>query len=187
MKRVCSELGCESVVLAKGLCQKHWRQRRAADLYPWPSPGDAEIYFQALLRVPEGWQPCLTTWPYGRDGNGRPKIKRDGRTQYVARLLCRGEPEPGQTQCAHNCGEAGCLNWNHLKWATPAENEADKERHGTVARGERHGSAKLTESKVREIRVLAGKFKQTELAKKYNVKPNTISQILNRKTWAHLD
>jgi len=55
-------------------------------------------------------------------------------------------------------------------------------------RGSNQSSAKLTEKDVLDIRDKwnSGKYSQTELAKLYNVKPNTINQIVNRKRWTHI-
>lgn len=56
------------------------------------------------------------------------------------------------------------------------------------ARGERNGSAKLTEDKVREIRrrCACGVSIRT-LAKEYGVSPSVISNVFTRKTWGHVD
>jgi hypothetical protein len=51
------------------------------------------------------------------------------------------------------------------------------------------GKAKVTEDKVREIRAeyAAGNVLQSELAERHNIRPNTISEIVNRKTWTHVE
>lgn len=55
-------------------------------------------------------------------------------------------------------------------------------------RGQNQWNAKLTDSDIINIRQLwdTKKLSQTEIAKKYNVKPNTINQIVNRKRWTHI-
>lgn len=45
---------------------------------------------------------------------------------------------------------------------------------------------KLTEEQVREIRELGKVYKYRELAAMYDVSFVTISQIMTRRTWAHL-
>jgi hypothetical protein len=54
----------------------------------------------------------------------------------------------------------------------------------SLARGERHGSARLAEAQVREI--LWSRASQRELAARYGHSPSTISSIRNRKIWRHV-
>lgn len=58
-----------------------------------------------------------------------------------------------------------------------------------LARGEAHPLAKLTGPIVREIRQLyaTGKWTQKELGRKFGVNQPTISTIIRRKTWAHVE
>lgn len=54
--------------------------------------------------------------------------------------------------------------------------------------GERNGSAKLTEAKVREIRKLfeTGVHKR-QIAKMFGVTPENIHRIVTRRNWAHVE
>jgi group I intron endonuclease len=58
----------------------------------------------------------------------------------------------------------------------------------TNCRGENQWNAKFSNSDILEIRKKWDnrEYTQTELAKQYGVKPNTISQIVNRKRWTHI-
>jgi predicted XRE-type DNA-binding protein len=79
---------------------------------------------------------------------------------------------------------------------TPAENNADRDAKGrhragsqrNPARGERIGNAKLTAEKVREIRVLyaAGGVSQAALGSRFGVNQSKISDVVHKKTWAHV-
>lgn len=71
----------------------------------------------------------------------------------------------------------------NLAHGTPAENAADKERHGTESKGEKNGMAKLTAARVEEIRCLLGTRPQSHIAKSFGVSPMTISRIANNKLW----
>jgi len=54
-------------------------------------------------------------------------------------------------------------------------------------KGENHPRVKLTEKDVIRIRKLdEGNLTQKEIAKMFGVKPNTISNIKNRKIWKHI-
>lgn len=77
-------------------------------------------------------------------------------------------------------------------WAHVASNEDGGWTAATVqlsvARGERGGQSKLTESDVREIRRLHGEgMLQRDIAAQYGVSKQAISHIVRRTTWAHLD
>lgn len=76
----------------------------------------------------------------------------------------------------------------NLEWGTWAQNEADKKRHGTVARGESHGNAKLTEDAVRIIRaaIPAGLWDTENAAKVFGVCPSTIRRIALGRDWKHV-
>jgi len=71
-----------------------------------------------------------------------------------------------------------------LNWSTGLGNKQHASIHGLVTRGEKHPFAKLTEKDVLEIR--SSTLTQKELASIYNVKPNAISRIINRKRWGYL-
>lgn len=55
-------------------------------------------------------------------------------------------------------------------------------------RGQNQWNAKFSDEDILEIRKKWDnkECSQTELAKQYNVKPNTINQIVNRKRWTHI-
>lgn len=76
----------------------------------------------------------------------------------------------------------------NLRWGTRSENEADKRRHGTVAEGERHGNATLTEDAVRIIRaaVPRGLWDTENAAKVFGVTPGHIAAIARGQHWNHV-
>jgi hypothetical protein len=93
-------------------------------------------------------------------------------------------PVPGM-HAAHGCRNRHCVE--HVTWKTPKQNEADKLRDGTRARGSAVPQAKLTESDVAEIRAeLRRGVTQQTLADRYGVGQVTISHIKNRITWKHV-
>jgi DNA-binding XRE family transcriptional regulator len=81
-----------------------------------------------------------------------------------------------------------CLNGRHLFLGTHLENMADRNQKDRQARGERVGTAVLTDRKATQIRSLyaAGGFTQKELAEVYGVSRVAVSCILRGRTYAHL-
>lgn len=108
----------------------------------------------------------------------------------------------------HKCDNTKCVRVSHLFLGTQSENLKDciaKGRHWTqlyperirrgadsfpclhperLARGERHGIAKLTEKDVRAIRKL--KLPSRKIASLYKVGQTTVLEILNGKRWIHV-
>jgi hypothetical protein len=102
----------------------------------------------------------------------------------VHALVCEAfhgvKPSP-QHEVAHNDGVRANNRADNLRWATRAENHADKVAHGTAQRGEANGNSKLTEEEAEEIR--ADNRSQTAIAKHYGVSQATIWRIKRGLVW----
>jgi hypothetical protein len=96
-------------------------------------------------------------------------------------------PEPGE-EGRHLDGVRTNNLLENLAWGTPADNTADKMRHGTawVPVGEAHGRSKLTERDVQCIRAGVAKQTKASLAKQFGVSEHCISSVAKRRTWAWL-
>lgn len=88
----------------------------------------------------------------------------------------------------HKCDIKLCANPDHLWLGTQAENMRDKVSKGRQARGETAALAKLTDNMVREIRksYIPKVVTQRFLAKKYGVRQSKIWDVLNFRTWKHV-
>ncbi len=118
---------------------------------------------------------------YGPNGFASPTIHALVMRAFVG-------PMPEGMQVAHNNGDRNDNRLCNLRYATAIENNLDKFAHGTVLRGEQFIFAKMTEQSVLEIRRLyaTGEFSQQSLANKFGTEQTNISQIVRRKTWAHI-
>jgi hypothetical protein len=97
-------------------------------------------------------------------------------------------PCPPGMQCRHMDGNKLNSRADNLAWGTPSENNRDKIAHGTDPVGERHGCAKMTDEKVREIRKLRSQgLRLKQIGEMFGVRESTISLIVNRRTWPHVD
>lgn len=176
---------------ARGWCRKHYTR--------WRLHGDPEAGRTPPLE-PLDWlhrhadyaeNNCLK-WPYHTVADGRGMVTVDGRLHPASRVMCEiinGPPPTEDHQAAHTCGKGneGCVNPRHLVWKTPKENQADRERHGTLVKGERHPSAKLTQQDVRRIRSLEKLESLASLARRFGVCESQIRKIHRRQNWGWVD
>jgi len=92
-------------------------------------------------------------------------------------------PIPEGMWVLHKCDNPRCSNPEHLFLGSSDDNINDmigKKRH---PHGEKHGCAKLTEEKVKEIKSQLSSSSLMALAKKYNVAKKTIVNIKHNRTW----
>lgn len=191
----CSIEGCDFKAKSLGMCSRHYQRYfrngcATSGRAHWGEPGK---YFADVVVSFQG-DDCLI-WPYSRNACGYGTIyAQKGQSTIVSRRACEerhGPPPIKGAVAAHSCGKGreGCVNPNHLRWATPLESAADKVIHGTAlkkARGDGHNRSKLTSSDVISIRANRGKQTTKQVAEKYGVKPETIKAIYSRRTWRHL-
>lgn len=124
--------------------------------------------------------------------NGYGRIQEAGRgsknlyTHVVSYQLNHGEIPEGLI-VRHTCDNPPCCNPDHLILGTYRDNASDMLIRNREARGERAGSAKLTESDVCNIRrEFSNGSTKTELAAQYAVTRQNITRIINYETWTHV-
>lgn len=93
---------------------------------------------------------------------------------------------PDGLECCHRCDIRNCVRPDHLFLGTHKANMSDCCAKGRMHRGE-SGNHVLTESQVREIRALAATNTKAVLVKMFGVTFGTITSILRRSTWGHID
>lgn len=189
--RICSVADCGKRVHAHGMCAVHYnRYLRHGDPLAGRTPdGELNRYLRDVVFAYDGNE-CLA-WPYSKDRHGYGVIKNKEHWGMVHRIVCEhlnGTPPTPEHEATHTCGRGhtGCVTGRHLVWKTHAENMDDKYAHGTVARGELNGHAKLSEAKVREIMAMKGIKTQKEIAAMYGVSPSQITRVMNRERWGHV-
>jgi hypothetical protein len=128
----------------------------------------------------------------GWDGYGYFRPQHICKTQKAHRIsyeLTFGKI-PDKICVLHRCDNRKCVNPNHLFLGTKQDNTSDMRNKGRGWNpvGVEVKCAKLDENKVRVIRDLFrdGKY-QTEIAKLFGVDSSTISTIVNRKSWKHVE
>jgi hypothetical protein len=129
------------------------------------------------------WTGGLYSNGYGMTTLGGWKVTQAHRASYTA---FKGPIPDGMFVC-HTCDVKACVNPDHLFLGEPADNSADMVSKGRSAKGSAHGSAKLTEDKVSEIRsLLSSGAKHREISQKYGIAVSNVSFIATRKAWRHV-
>lgn len=190
-RKVCQIDGCGKPTCAHGLCRTHYgRLRSTGDpncVRTRHGTGKRQKWVERVCLPYEG-DGCLI-WPFSRNPNGYAYWNVGGRATTAARVICgkiHGPPPEPWYEAAHSCGRGhdACVNPKHLRWATPADNRADKRLHGTHLAGADHRQAKFTVEQVVEIRAMAGQRTQSSIAREFGVSHSLISQIINGLSYA---
>ena len=182
---LCKIEGCEKKTVARGFCHSHYTKALKAGEFK-PQHGSRTLKWIEQHKNYTG-DDCLI-WPFARTKAGYPNMKHGETYRVASRVMCEiahGKPDDESLHAAHSCGNGrgGCMNPNHLRWATPKENEADKEIHGTRARGEDCSFSKLTWAIVDAIREDAKTMRNKDIAEKHNITRQTVSSITLNQAW----
>ena len=189
----CCVEGCDRPIHVKSrqLCNRHYIRWR---LFGDPLGGNPE------RGLPLQWindhldsvsDECLI-WPYSTNDHGYGRIRVGNREWVASRLMCamkHGDAPSDRHEAAHSCGNGhlGCTNPNHLRWATPEENQADRVEHGTSNRGEQNAQSVLSSDDV--LRVMDMKRSgeaQRDIAQRFGIAEMTVSDIVNGRRWGWL-
>lgn len=109
---------------------------------------------------------------------------------YIHRLVA--EHFLVKLQVNHKNGVRSDNRKENLEWVTPQQNllHAHQILKVGVPKGERSGSSKLTDSKVKEMRRLRSEdrkyFTHKLLGEMFGVDPSVVSRIVNRQYWTHV-
>ena len=129
------------------------------------------------------WAGCLTPQGYGAFGTWR---KGTGLAHRICWELFIG-PIPDGMVLIHSCDNPMCVNINHLRVGTQAENLSDMALKGRASRGSHRTHSKLNDQLVGEIINLhASGVSQCKLAKQFGVTRWVINSVVKRTGWKHV-
>lgn len=97
----------------------------------WPKPKMEWLNSFAIPKMFEVGDLECVLWPWATTEHGYPLMKKVGLVTRAILGLYEGPPPTPEHHAAHcpiKCTSNRCINVFHLRWATPAENMADKKR-----------------------------------------------------------
>lgn len=135
------------------------------------------------------WVGCLEQG-YGRFMLGR--SRRNIRAHRWSYERAYGPVPLGKEVC-HVCDNPRCVRPSHLRAWPHEQNIQDMKEKGRAdrtkkARGERNGNSGLTNEQVICImaRLLTKRETRSEIARSFNIRPQSVSRIWTGARWAHL-
>ena len=184
MIKICEVKGCESKVIARNACRKHYLRLWKKHASKWKTTL-LEKFTERCIPVTETgcW---LWLGKIEKKGYGVFRMKTKGiKAHRLAYELLVGPIPKGMYVC-HKCDVRSCVNPSHLFLGTQRDNMDDMKRKGRGAHphGQHVGTSKLTDEMVKEI--LLSSEPQRKTAKKYGVSKSVIGYIRRREIWKHV-
>lgn len=135
------------------------------------------------------WQGGLTASGYGNfsvGGKNNPEYRQWPAHRY-SWFITNGELPDSVVVC-HRCDNRRCVNPNHLFLGKQAANMRDKVSKGRQAKGSSHGASKVSEADIQVmVETYNGGKSQYNIAEMFGISQATVSHILRRELWRHVD
>lgn len=122
-------------------------------------------------------------WSGALNSGGYPVTWHNGKIAYVHRVIMGAKKKE---VVMHICDNTKCINPNHLRLGTPAENSADMVSKKRQAVGELCGNSKLKEEDVLKIRSLQGQLSSRKVAAMFHISKTNVLDIWRRFIWGHI-
>ena len=196
----CIVVDCASARRAMKLCPKHYEaEKRGMRLAKKPTFLDSigrkhpisakrRDWLLDFLERQEFSDSCIE-WPFPLLPNGYGNVRLFYDQQVVGAhvaicLLTRGPKPTPKHHAAHSCGNRECVNPGHLRWATPKQNNLDKQLHGTRQNGENNPLATISNAQALSIAADSRPYK--EIAASTGATLNIVKQIKAGTTWSSI-
>lgn len=165
----------------------------ALEWRPVPGRPGYEVSIEGHMRSLRSGQPRQMKHILSPDGyqyvftyDGQPSRMRKLWVHRAVLLAFVGPRPTCDHETRHLDGNPGHNALDNLAWGTREENTEDRRTHGTIPRGERVGTARLTEAHVREIRELHGTVSLRQLGARFGVSHTAIRRAALGIKWGHL-
>jgi hypothetical protein len=148
---------------------------------------ESRVRFESYL-VPQESGCINWTGHTDKYGYGILTFNRKNTKAHRHAWLLAGNVIPDGLLILHKCVKnRACCNVDHLRAGSAKDNINDAIADGTLTRGEKVNTAKLSEEDVLRIRKLYEEgVSRRILGTTFNVEYSTISRIVLRKNWTHL-
>lgn len=188
--RGCSVANCGRRVNNEDYCGTHWlRLKTHGDVLAHipvrtQNRPRTEVFWSHVAKTENPDDCWLWTGPTARRGYGLMYFdgKRGLAHRYALSLRIGRMPE---MFVLHSCDTPQCVNPNHLREGTQADNVRDMVERGRNRQGSQHPRAKLTEDLVRYIR--ASPVSTTAMARELGVSYVCVLDVRRRKRWADVE
>ena len=139
--------------------------------------------------IRRGATDCWGWSGFKHKGYGRIRVGKNAVGAHRIRYEAAYGPIPAGLVVMHACDNRECTNPRHLMVGTSTANTRDRDIKGRGARGERAGNAVLTESIVRDMKLLyrGSKLSVSAVAERFGVKRETARSVLTGRTWRHVE
>jgi len=137
------------------------------------------------------WKASFEPAGYGQMGFRMPDRQFHFSAHKLAWIIHNRSDVPNGLCVLHSCvSTRACCNPNHLRAGTPRDNMMDAINQGRnfQNQGVKHPNAKLTESKVIEIKNLhsTGNYTHNQLASLFEIGHTRVWEIVTGKAWKHI-
>lgn len=119
-------------------------------------------------------------WKGALNSGGYPITWFNGKIAYAHRVVVGANK--GEV-VMHTCDNPKCVNPEHLKVGTHAENSADMVRKGRQAKGERCAASKFSKDTIDSIRNLRGVLSSRKVGNLFGMSKTNVLDVWNNRIW----
>jgi len=144
---------------------------------------DLERFWKYVVKTDScwNWTASVNTYGYGCFWWD----KKQHQSHRISWLIAHGKES--EKLLLHSCDNARCVNPEHLREGTQADNMRDKVLRKRQAFGEKNAQSRLTNEQVLAIlEKFANGASMRGLGREYGVSKTAISDIVKGKNWKHL-
>jgi hypothetical protein len=170
--------------------KERWRAIPGFPMYEISDLGRVRSYKGVNQNAPPRKRPKLLLTRPGDGGYRRVTLQNEYDEKQVIPvhlLVARAFMGPARGRVVrHRDGDPGNPRRSNLEYGTQQENSDDKREHGTILYGEDNYASLISEDEAQEIYDNEEGETQQEIADKFGISRQAVSDIHTGKTWSHV-